>query len=64
MRVLFIFPDLASDITNYTGVTSYGVTLLSALCKGEGIETDLLHITTEPTRESFREKIQRLLSLD
>jgi anaerobic magnesium-protoporphyrin IX monomethyl ester cyclase len=58
MRVLFIFPDLASDITNYTGVTSYGVTLLSALCKREGIETDLLHITIEPTRESFREKIQ------
>lgn len=59
MRVLFIFPDLASGITNYTGVTSYGVTILSAMCKRAGIETDLYHITTEPTRDSFKEKIQR-----
>ena len=58
MRVLFVYPDLASDITNYTGVTSYGVSLLSALCKNEGFETELVHITSEPTRESFRAKIR------
>ncbi len=57
MRVLFVFPDLASGITNYTGVTSYGISILSALCKREGYATDLLHLTVEPTRESFRDKI-------
>ncbi len=58
MRILFVFPDLAADITNYTGVTSYGVSLLSALCKSKGFETSLLHLTTEPTQETFREKIR------
>ncbi len=58
MRILFVFPDLAAGITNYTGVTSYGVSLLSALCKTKGYETDLLHLTSEPTRETFRTKIQ------
>jgi len=57
MKVLFVFPDLASDITNYTGVTSYGVSILSALCKEAGFETELLHLTQEPTRAGFVEKI-------
>ena len=58
MRILFLFPDLASDITNYTGIPSYGVALLSALLKDEGHDVQLYHLTTEPGREEFRSRLQ------
>ncbi len=29
MRVLFIFPDLSSTVTHYTGAPSYGVASLA-----------------------------------
>lgn len=54
---MFIFPDLSSDITNYTGVGSYGIAVLSALAREAGYETDLLHLTSEPSREVFQRKI-------
>lgn len=58
MRVLFIYPDLAADITNYTGVTSYAVSILSALLKHEGHEVSLYHLTAEPSAQTFQDRIR------
>lgn len=58
MRVLFVFPDLAADVTNYTGVPSYGVAVLSAVLKQAGHEVALAHLTTPPTAADFRECVR------
>jgi len=57
MRVLFIFPDLSSNVTHYTGVVSQGVALLSSLLKGEGHETALLHLTKVLDRDQFQARV-------
>lgn len=59
MRVLFVFPDLSSDKTNYTGIASYGIAVLASQLKREGHEVNLFHMTSLPTEESFREKVGR-----
>jgi len=53
VRVLFVYPDLSSTMTNYTGVLSQGVALLSAELRQHGHETALLHVTQLPERESY-----------
>jgi anaerobic magnesium-protoporphyrin IX monomethyl ester cyclase len=58
MRVLFVFPDLSSDVTHYTGVPSYGVALLSAVLKAHGHETALYHMVESPGEEEFRERVR------
>ena len=58
MRVLFVFPDMSSTVTNYTGVLSYGVGLLAALLRREGHDVHLYHVTREPAEEEFRQKVR------
>jgi anaerobic magnesium-protoporphyrin IX monomethyl ester cyclase len=58
MRVLFVFPDLSSTVTNYTGVLSYGVGLLAAVLRRDGHDVSLYHIITDPTEEEFCERIR------
>ncbi len=58
MRLLFVYPDLSADLTNYTGVASYGIALLSAVLKEAGHQVDLYHMTTPPTEEEFRQRIR------
>lgn len=53
MRVLFVYPDLSSTMTNYTGVLSHGIALLSAELRQHGHEAALLHVTRAPERESY-----------
>jgi anaerobic magnesium-protoporphyrin IX monomethyl ester cyclase len=57
VRVLFVFPDLSSDKTNFTGALSYGIALLSSELKAAGHEVALYHITSMPSREEFRENV-------
>jgi len=58
VRVLFVFPDLSSNVTNYTGVLSYGVGLLAAVLRGDGHDVFLYHITRDPTQEEFKERVR------
>jgi len=58
MRVLFVYPDMSSTVTSYTGSLSYSVSLLSAVLRNAGHETSLYHLTTEPTEEEFRERVR------
>ena len=58
MRVLFVFPDLSSNVTNYTGALSYGVGLLAAVLRRDGHDVSLYHITVDPTEEEFRERVR------
>src|SRR5439155_4283071 len=58
MRVLFVFPDLSSNVTNYTGVLSYGVGLIAATLRRDGHEVSLYHVTQEPSEEEFRERVR------
>ena len=58
MRVLFVFPDLSSTVTNYTGVLSYALGLISAVLKEDGHETVLYHITVDPTEEEFCARVR------
>ncbi len=58
MRVLFVFPDLSSTVTGYTGVVHNGVALLSASLKQAGHATALLHLTHEPDEEDFRARVR------
>jgi radical SAM superfamily enzyme YgiQ (UPF0313 family) len=57
MRVQFVFPDLSSTVTDYTGVLSYGVAQLAAMLRGAGHEVSLYHITRDPTEEEFRARV-------
>ena len=57
MRVLFVFPDLSSTVTHYTGVPSYGIALLAAILRRAGHEVSLYHFTHTPDEGNFRERI-------
>jgi radical SAM superfamily enzyme YgiQ (UPF0313 family) len=58
MRVLFVFPDLFPNITNYTGSLSFGLATLSAVLKQRGHEVCLYQITSEPSAEEFRARVR------
>lgn len=58
MRVLFVFPDLSSDKTNFTGAVSYGIAFLSSELKQAGHEAHLYHITSVPTEKEFRGSVR------
>jgi len=58
MRVLFIYPDLSSTITHYTGTLSYGVASLAAVLREEGHEVGLLHLIASPREEEFRARVR------
>lgn len=58
MRVLFVFPDLSSTVTDYSGALSYGVGLLAATLRLDGHEPLLYHMTREPSEEEFRDRIR------
>jgi anaerobic magnesium-protoporphyrin IX monomethyl ester cyclase len=57
MRTLFIFPDLSSTVTHYTGAPSYGVAGLAAVLRAAGHEPGLLHLTAPPTPADFRARV-------
>lgn len=58
VRVLFVFPDLSSTVTDYTGVPHYGIAVLSALLRRDGHDVSLFHITREPSEEEFRARVR------
>ena len=58
MRILFVFPDLSSTVTNYTGVLSYGLGLVAAVLRRDGHEVALYHVTTDPGAEEFRARVR------
>jgi len=45
MRILFIYPELRTDIPDFTGYYAEGPAILSSVLQAHGHETDLLHIT-------------------
>src|SRR5258705_3586421 len=58
MRVLFVFPDMSPTVTNYTGVLSYGVGLLTALLRRDGHDVSLYHVTESPTEQQFKARVR------
>ncbi len=58
MRILFVFPDLSSTITHYTGVVSYGVGALTAALRGAGHEVGLIHLVDPPVEAGFRARVR------
>lgn len=58
MRVLFVFPDLSSTVTHYTGVLNYGIGALTAMLRREGHDVSLLHLTAAPGEDEFRARVQ------
>lgn len=58
MRVLFVFPDLFPNITNYTGSLSFGIALLSAILKQGGHETRLYHVYSRPSEGEFSARVR------
>lgn len=56
--MLFIFPDLAQEITNHTGALSPGVAVLSALLKQQGHAVSIYHMITPPDQEEFAARVQ------
>lgn len=58
MRVLFVFPDLSSTVTGYSGNLSYSVAQLSAVLRAAGHETALYHVTRDPSEAEFRERVR------
>lgn len=58
MRVLIVFPDLARDVTNYTGVLSPAVALISGMLKSAGHDVSLYHMYSEPSEAEFRARIR------
>jgi radical SAM superfamily enzyme YgiQ (UPF0313 family) len=57
MRVLFIFPDLSSTVTHYTGVPSYGIAVLAAVLRQAGHDVGLYPFTRTPTEAEFRARV-------
>lgn len=60
MRILFVYPDLASDHPNYTGYFYHGIACLSAVLKKAGHETALIQFTKEISDQEFQKKIKAL----
>jgi radical SAM superfamily enzyme YgiQ (UPF0313 family) len=60
MKVLFIYPDIDPYIPNYRGRLHFGLCSISACLKAVGIETFLVHITTDPAREELLKKVRRI----
>lgn len=58
MRVLFIFPDLASDVVGYTGVLSPAVSLLGGMLASAGHDVRLYHMVREPSQGEFRSRVR------
>jgi radical SAM superfamily enzyme YgiQ (UPF0313 family) len=58
VRVLFVFPDLSSTTTDYTGSVSYGIASLSATLRASGHDPSLLHLTSVPREEEFRARVR------
>jgi len=59
MRILFIYPEMRTDIPNFTGYYAEGPAILSSVLKAHGHETDLLHITRFLDRRRFQEALRR-----
>jgi len=58
MRVLFVFPDLSPNLTDYSGVISLGIASLSASLRDAGHEPSLYHIVAAPSEAVFRETVR------
>jgi anaerobic magnesium-protoporphyrin IX monomethyl ester cyclase len=58
LRVLFVYPDLSSTTTHYTGVVSYGVASLAAALRAHGHEPTLCHLLEPPIRDAFAERVR------
>lgn len=60
MRVVFVYPDLASDNPDYTGYFYHGIAYLSAVLKKAGHQTNLIQFTREITDQEFQERVKAL----
>ncbi len=58
MKVLFVFPDLSSTMTHYTGALSYGVGSLAAALREDGHALSLLHLVAPPEERDFRAAVR------
>lgn len=60
MRVTFVYTDLATDESTYTGYFHHGIASLSAILKKAGHQTSLIQFTKEISEEEFQRKVKTL----
>ncbi len=60
MKIVFVYPDLASDNPDYSGYFYHGIACLSAVLKKAGHETALIQFTKEISTQEFQKRIKTL----
>ncbi len=58
MKVTFIYPDVVPHVVGWTGYFHYGISSLSAVLKGAGHQTSLIHITRPISAGDFIERVR------
>jgi anaerobic magnesium-protoporphyrin IX monomethyl ester cyclase len=53
MKILFVYPEIRTDIPDFSGFYAEGVAVLSSVVKSAGHETELLHITRPMSPKKF-----------
>ena len=59
MKILFIYPEIRTDIPGFTGYYAEGPAILSAVLKARGHQTSLLHLTRSVSRKRFQSELRR-----
>ncbi len=59
MRVItFVYLDLATDDSSYSGYFYHGIAYLSAILKRAGFQTNLIQLTEEISFAEFQRKLK------
>jgi radical SAM superfamily enzyme YgiQ (UPF0313 family) len=58
VKITFIYPDLESQVENWTGYFYHGVAMLSAALKQDGHLTSLIHIVRPMDKDEFISRIR------
>lgn len=59
MKILFVYPEIRTDIPDFTGYYAEGPAVLSAVARSAGHETELLHITRPISERAFAAELRR-----
>ena len=59
MKILFVYPEIRTDIPDFSGYYAEGPAVLSAVARAAGHETELLHITRPVSEGSFAAELAR-----
>jgi len=59
MKILFVYPEIRTDIPDFSGYYAEGPAVLSAVARAAGHETELLHITRPLSEKDFAADLAR-----